>query len=192
VPLKPKVGKLRRVKNSSPALAVAEQERVVRQRYGDADDAILQTLPGWDTFSPIHKRFLAVLPYFNSRPLAAQYILGGVSNKKAADWVNNHCRQHMHLRDACRMRESRKDHMVETVRGYFADMLGKAFLKMDMMMDDDGDRKSQLETIKLILRTLGLTTPEGAPTTNVKVQLNEITMFRPKEPVLVESMVVEG
>lgn len=186
---KARANMVKRHNGASPALMVADQQKMMRERFGQADEMALEELPGWETFKPRHKRWLSVLPYFNNRIAAAEYALQ-LNHQQAENWVTNSCAKYPVLRKAAQQRSPRyKDHMNLLMRNYMSDLAGKSFVKLDAMVDNDKDPKLQLDAIKHIHRMVGITEPEGQTPVTAKVNLQNIVMFAPKpdEPVSIET-----
>ena len=123
-----------------PALAVQDFTR----RIEAMDQVDLESLQGWDSFTPDQKRFLAVYPWFGQKKTASEYI---GHNKQ---WVDRNQRRDTAFREAV---DSRLHSPERIARHYGADLLGKAMLRLDEMLDEGGaDKRTQLDAIKTVLR----------------------------------------
>ena len=115
-----------------------------RQQISVADEDDLNTLNGWDSFTPEEKKFLAVFGWFTEKKSAAEYI------GKSAQWVDRHQRQNPLFKEAVKVRDGMQ---VRIARNYGADLLGKAMLRLDSMLDEGGaDKRTQLNAIQLVLK----------------------------------------
>ena len=123
-----------------PALAVQD----FTQRIEAMDQRDLESLEGWDSFTPDHKRFLSAYPWFGQKRTASEYI---GHNKQ---WVDRNQRRDKAFREAV---DSRL-HSPERIARHYGDaLLGKAMLRLDAMLDQDGaDKRTQLDAIKTVLR----------------------------------------
>ncbi len=136
-----------------PALAVRDFTR----RIETMDQVDLESLAGWDSFTPDQKRFLAVYPWFGQKKTAAEYI---GHNKQ---WVDRNQRRDKTFHSAV---ENRLHSPERIARHYGADLLGKAMLRLDEMLDEGGaDKRTQLDAIKTVLRLND--TLNDTPTTQV-------------------------
>jgi hypothetical protein len=54
-----------------PALLSKEK---VRERFQAEDEKLMYAIPGWETFTPLDKQFLAVLPYAGKKKAAAELV----------------------------------------------------------------------------------------------------------------------
>jgi len=115
-----------------------------RQQISVADEDDLNTLNGWDSFTPEEKKFLAVFGWFTEKKSAAEYI------GKSAQWVDRHQRQNPLFKEAVKLRDGMQ---VRIARNYGADLLGKAMLRLDSMLDENGaDKRTQLNAIQTVLK----------------------------------------
>ena len=115
-----------------------------RQQISVADEDDLNTLNGWDSFTPEEKKFLAVFGWFTEKKSAAEYI------GKSAQWVDRHQRQNPLFKEAVKVRDGMQ---VRIARNYGADLLGKAMLRLDSMLDENGaDKRTQLNAIQTVLK----------------------------------------
>jgi uncharacterized NAD(P)/FAD-binding protein YdhS len=115
-----------------------------RQQISAADEDDLNALDGWDSFGPDEKKFLAVFGWFGQKNLAAEYI------GRSAQWVDRHQRQNPLFKEAVKSRDGMQTRIA---RNYGADLLGKAMLRLDAMLDEDGaDKRTQLNAIQTVLK----------------------------------------
>ena len=115
-----------------------------RQQISAADEDDINALDGWDSFEPDEKKFLAVFGWFGQKNLAAEYI------GRSAQWVDRHQRQNPLFKEAIKSRDGMQTRIA---RNYGADLLGKAMLRLDAMLDEGGaDNRTQLDAIKTILK----------------------------------------
>ena len=115
-----------------------------RQQISVADEDDLNTLNGWDSFTPEEKKFLAVFGWFTEKKSAAEYI------GKSAQWVDRHQSQNPLFKEAVKVRDGMQ---VRIARNYGADLLGKAMLRLDSMLDENGaDKRTQLNAIQTVLK----------------------------------------
>ena len=115
-----------------------------RQQISVADEDDLNTLNGWDSFTPEEKKFLAVFGWFTEKKSAAEYI------GKSAQWVDRHQRGNPLFKEAVKLRDGMQ---VRIARNYGADLLGKAMLRLDSMLDENGaDKRTQLNAIQTVLK----------------------------------------
>ena len=115
-----------------------------RQQISVADEDDLNGLEGWDSFTPEEKKFLAVFGWFTEKKSAAEYI------GKSAQWVDRHQRQNPLFKEAVKLRDGMQ---VRIARNYGADLLGKAMLRLDSMLDENGaDKRTQLNAIQTVLK----------------------------------------
>ena len=96
-----------------PALAVQD----FTQRIEAMDQRDLESLAGWDSFTPDQKRFLAVYPWFGQKKTASEYI---GHNKQ---WVDRNQRRDTAFREAV---DSRLHSPERIARHYGADLLKHA------------------------------------------------------------------
>ena len=115
-----------------------------RNQISKADEDDLNSLFGWETFNPDEKKFLAVFGWFGEKKSAAEYI------GKSAQWVDRHQRGNPLFKEAVKLRDGMQ---VRIARNYGADLLGKAMLRLDSMLDEGGaDKRTQLNAIQLVLK----------------------------------------
>jgi len=112
-----------------PALAVQD----FTQRIDAMDQVDLESLAGWDSFTPDQKRFLAVYPWFGQKKTAAEYI---GHNKQ---WVDRNQRRDKSFHLAV---ESRLHSPERIARHYGADQI---FLGRDPVT---GKENNYIETVK--------------------------------------------
>ena len=115
-----------------------------RNQISKADEDDLNALSGWDSFEPDEKKFLAVYGWFGEKKLASEYI------GRSAQWVDRHQRSNPLFKEAVISREGMQTRIA---RNYGADLLGKAMLRLDAMLDEGGaDKRTQLNAIQTILK----------------------------------------
>ena len=115
-----------------------------RNKIAKVDEDDLNNLLGWESFTPDEKKFLAVFGWFGEKKSAAEYI------GKSAQWVDRHQRKNPLFKEAV---NSRDDMQVRIARKFGADLIGKAVLRLDAMLDEDGaDKRTQLNAIQTVLR----------------------------------------
>jgi len=117
----------------------------------DQDDAELESLPGWDTFSPDQKRFLTILPYYATKSAAAQSI--GFDSR----WWSNGASYNRAFKEAAELRE---DTRVRILRSSAIDMLGKTALRLDEMLDPGVPKSVQMDAIKHVHNIVGIIKPK--------------------------------
>ena len=115
-----------------------------RQQISAADEDDLNGLEGWDSFEPDEKKFLAVFGWFGQKNLAAEYI------GRSAQWVDRHQRGNPLFKAAVKSRDGMQTRIA---RNYGADLLGKAMMRLDSMLDENGaDKRTQLNAIQTVLK----------------------------------------
>ena len=143
--------------------------KALRDRVMAMDNADAESLPGWETFTPDRKQFLMVYPWFGEKKMAAEYI------GRNAQWFDRRQRQSQIFKDAVNSRASSTSRIA---RQYGADLLGKAMLRLEEMLEPNGaDKRTQLEAIKLLMRMNGTAETEEPPAPVKTHDLNNIIMF---------------
>ncbi len=108
--------------------------KALRNRVMAMDNADAESLPGWETFTPDEKQFLMVYPWFGEKKMAAEYI------GRNAQWFDRRQRQSQMFKDAVNSRASNTSRIA---RQYGADLLGKAMLRLEEMLEPNGaDKRS--------------------------------------------------
>ena len=88
-----------------------------------------------------------VYPWFGEKKMTAEYI------GRNAQWFDRRQRQSQIFKDAVNSRASSTSRIA---RQYGADLLGKAMLRLEEMLEPNGaDKRTQLEAIKLLMRMNG-------------------------------------
>ena len=125
--------------NVHPAIANRFSKQISK-----ADEDDLNALVGWNSFEPDEKKFLAVYGWFGQKNLAAEYI------GRSAQWVDRHQRGNSLFKEAVISRDGMQTRIA---RNYGADLLGKAMLRLDAMLDEGGaDKRTQLNAIQTVLK----------------------------------------
>ena len=133
--------------------------------------ADVESLVGWETFTPDEKQFLMVYPWFGEKKMAAEYI------GRDAQWYDRRQRQCPLFKDAVSTRASTPTRIV---RQYAADLMGKAMLRLEEMLEPNGaDKRTQLEATKLLLRMTGAAETEEpqVPARPHTVNVWDVKMF---------------
>ena len=145
--------------------------KTMRDRVEAADMADVESLVGWETFTPDEKQFLIVYPWFGEKKTAAEYI------GRDAQWYDRRQRQYPLFKDAVSTRASTPTRIV---RQYAADLMGKAMLRLEEMLEPNGaDKRTQLEATKLLLRMTGAAETEEplVPTRTHTINTWNVKMF---------------
>lgn len=158
-----------------PALAAKytqDMERLMREQ----DDALI----GWETFTKSERKFLAMLPYHKNYSETVRFM--GMS----LSWLNKQMARKPLLRLAAQNREGYIPRLLELM---LQDMLPRSAMVMQEIIDNDGDKKLQMDAIKHLHRITGVSKEEVAPgvTIGQKIDKQQIIMFGKEQPQLEEA-----
>lgn len=151
------------------ALDAAHEKALEEQRQ------FSEGLPGWNRFTIDERKFLLILPYFNTQIAAAEHL--GFSQT----WIDNHRTKDSLFGQAIR---AAVEYRVNVARQYGLDLVPKAFLVLDWMITPDRNGKYPVDTrtllgaVQTVLRTQGLDQPEQRQQAGGNyIQANTIKMF---------------
>ena len=156
---------LSKVRNNNPAFL---NNVSLTNRLERADQADLEVIPGWETFNPDEKKFLAVYPWFGQKKSAAKYI------GRTAQWLDRHQRQNPVFKSAI---DSRQWAPVKMARQLGADLLGKSMMRLDELLEPGVDKRTQLEAIKHLHKLNSMGVPEAEDPRAILNQNLTIKMF---------------
>lgn len=151
-----------------PALA----QQSVRQDIAIKDEEELDTIPGWERFSPLKKKLLAMMPWFADALSAYKYVKDdpdatsmSLQRLRASD------------REFANALEYRRGSAVRMVRNLGADMLGKAILRLNYYIDSpDVPARDQLKAIEMVMN-MNHIDATNAKSDSGLVNYGEIQMF---------------
>ncbi len=178
-----------------PALA----QQSLQKDLALKDEEDLDTIPGWERFSPLKKKLLAVMPWFATGIDAYRY----VKDDQETDSTKCHnALQQLRYKDKefANALDYRRGSAVRMVRNLGADMLGKAILRLDFYIDSpDVPARDQLKAIEMVMNMNHIDSTNAKSDAGL-VNYGEIQMFNmtapaPDEaskpaPILVDNVIV--
>ena len=154
-----------------PALLSKEK---VRERFQAEDEKLMYAIPGWETFTPLDKQFLAVLPYAGKKKAAAELV------GKSYQWYFKRRATKPFFSAAV---DSRTRAPSDVLYGWVTDALAQSGVKlMDLILQESWmkpDKKLQLEAIKHLHSIAGIGREASAPVTSQSyIQAQQIQIFQ--------------
>jgi hypothetical protein len=171
-----------------PALATQEMAAVNQQKLAEEDEKDLEGLDGWVDFTPLKKKILAVLPWWNSPLEAYRYVVG---NPEASFENLKKLKMRDHKFRAALGR--RQDSSVRIARNLGTELLGKAVFHLDQILESsDTQIKDRLKAIDMVFHMNNFT-PETKEATGNVLNYQDIQMNfnAPPAGVLIEDVPVE-
>ena len=156
------------------------------------DEEDLDSIPGWERFSPLKKQMLTVMPWFASAISAYRYIR---KDDNASEQNLKSIRYHD--REFSEALEYRKGTSVRMVRNLGADMLGKAILRLNYYIDadlSDVPAREQLKAIEMVMNMnhIDSSNISDRPSFNSYADVINFNMPAPaqSEPQIIDNVIV--
>ena len=151
-----------------PALAQQSLQRDLAVK----DEEDLDTIPGWERFSPLKKQLLTVMPWFANAIAAYRYIK---DDTNATDKGLYQLRSNDP--EFAAALDYRRGSAVRMVRNLGADMLGKAMLRLNYYIDADGvPARDQLKAIEMIMNMNHIDSTNATDKSGI-INYGEVNMF---------------
>ena len=157
-----------------PALA----QQSLQKDLALKDEEDLDTIPGWERFSPLKKKLLAVMPWFAT----------GIDDQETDSTKCHNALQQLRYKDKefANALDYRRGSAVRMVRNLGADMLGKAILRLDFYIDSpDVPARDQLKAIEMVMNMNHIDSTNAKSDAGL-VNYGEIQMFNMTAPAPVE------
>ena len=172
-----------------PALA----QQTLQKDLALKDEEDLNVIPGWERFSPLKKKLLAVMPWFATGIDAYRY----VKDDQETDTVKCHnALQQLRHRDKefANALDYRRGSAVRMVRNLGADMLGKAILRLDYYIDSaDVPARDQLKAIEMVMNMNHIDAANSKDNAGI-INYGDIQMFNmpvaPNEEKQIDNVIV--
>lgn len=159
-----------------PALAQQQLQKDLALK----DEEDLDSIPGWDRFSPVKKQLLTVMPWFADATTAYRYITDNPDAKSSAvQDLRRNDREFAHALDYRRGSSNRM------VRNLGADMLGKAMLRLNYYIDadlKDVPAREQLKAIEMVMNMNHIDSSAASPSFNSYADVINFNMPAPAQP----------
>lgn len=154
-----------------PALQVQ-----LRDKLQDVESQV-ESVPGWTTFTWEERKVVMVSPFFSTAVDAVRYAMP--YNQKPNQWWDKHIKKKPQLKAAVVSKQG----IGQTVyRDAMEGLMGKAFLRLEELLEPGMPKNTQMEAIKHLHKLVGMTEDSALVDARKYINSGNITMFKAPAP----------
>lgn len=154
-------------------MARTTQDRHPAVGLARMEEMATASLPGWETFTPLQRRFLLLAGYMETEAEVLREM--GLKANRVEVWKH----KFPLFREAVKRR---KEQAVLVVQRYGEHLLAQAMEKLELMVLGDDNPKMQLEAIRTLFKMTGVLREGGVTQVKAQVDVRNTQLFSGFQP----------